>query len=109
MRTALPFETDLGLRDLAVGLLAVVAVASTIFAQLLWMIAFDEAGFDQAVPDAVFTVVLPALTLAAIPTAAAAAGYDRRRAAVAGAAVLVASAAVATQTVDFFGVCGRGC
>lgn len=109
MSTGNPSNFDLGLADAAFGVLVVVSLALTVVAQLAWILAFDMTGLDALVPDPVFTVVGPALLVALVPTAVAAARYSRRTAAAVGAAIVAAAIVVAAYTVRLYALCGPGC
>jgi len=100
---------DVGLPDVAFGVLTLVSIALAVVAQLLWILAFDMTGLDTFAPDPVFTVVGPALSVALVPAAVAAVRYSRRTAAAVGVGVLAAALAVAAFTVRLYALCGPGC
>lgn len=104
-----PSIRDVGLPDVGFGVLTLGSLASTLFVQLLWIIAFDERGLDAAVPDLIFTGVLPALTVALLPTLAAYTLYSRRTAVAVTVGVTAAAFAVSRVTIGFFALCGPGC
>lgn len=102
-------DVDLGLRDVGFGMLTLGSVASTVFAQFIWIIVFDESGLDRVVSDLLFVVILPVVTVALVPTPVAAYLYTRRTTLAVGMGVLVAGVIIATYTVRFFALCGPGC
>ena len=100
---------DLGLRDLGFGLLSLISIALTIFAQFLWMVLFDSTGLDVYAPALLFMHVLPALTLALLPAVAAWYLYTQKTSLIAGGVVFGVSALVSLFTVQAFMMCGPGC
>lgn len=99
----------IGVRDLGVGLLSVVAVALTLVAQFVWMIIFDTSGLDVYTPELLFMHILPAFTLALLPAVAARYVYGRNGSLITGGVVFAASAILSVFTIQFFLLCGRGC
>ncbi|OLZ39284.1 hypothetical protein A6E15_17965 [Natrinema saccharevitans] len=102
-------NSSIGVRDLRFGLLSLVAVALTLIAQFVWMVIIDSSGLDVYAPDLLFMHILPAFTLALIPTVAAHYLYTQKWSLITGGVVFVASAIVSTFTIQFFMLCGPGC
>ncbi|AGB31788.1 hypothetical protein C488_15072 [Natrinema pellirubrum DSM 15624] len=102
-------NSSIGVRDLGFGLLSLVSVALTLIAQFVWMVIFDSSGLDVYAPDLLFMHILPAFTLALIPTVAAQYLYTQKWSLITGGVVFVASAIVSTFTIQFFILCSPGC
>lgn len=91
-----------GLRDVAFGLLCVVAVAAILLGQVVSLIAFDTTGLDRFVPSVVIYAVAPAALITALPAIVAVRRYGRQRAAVITAGVFTAAIIASFLTRGFF-------
>ena len=98
-----PFKNlDIGLLDLAFGLLRVVSVAAILIGQFVSLVVFDTIGLDQYVPGPVIFLVVPAVVMTAVPSIVAVRRYERQRALAITVGVFIATIAASLLTVSFF-------
>lgn len=101
---------DLGRRDIALGMISLLAIVLLLPTQLLWIIVFDTQGWDRFTPAWVFMHLLPPLTVSLLPMTVGRYHLTTTKGLIAGGIVFVISSGLSWQLGSIFALCGgQGC